>query len=58
MQLRIMSGFFTSFIKQGPFAVLGLGGALTILWIVFLAWAPAHLIFSVIAEALRGISSI
>jgi hypothetical protein len=54
----IIGGFFTSFIKQSPFAILGLGGALTILWIVLLAWAPAHLIISMIAGALREMSFI
>ncbi len=53
MQLGVMSGFLTSCKKQSPFAVLGLGGALTILWIVLLAWVPAQLFFSVITMALR-----
>jgi hypothetical protein len=57
-RLGIMSDFVTSVRKQTPFAVLGLGGALTILWIVLLVWAPAHLIFSMIAGALRVISFI
>lgn len=55
MQLSAKSGFLLSFRKQSPFAVLGLGGALTILWIVFLAWAPVQLIVSMIAVLVREI---
>jgi hypothetical protein len=55
MQLGVRSGFLTSFRKQGSFVALGLGGALTILWIVVLAWVPVQLIFSVIEVVVREI---
>lgn len=55
MRLGAVRGFLTSFRKQSPFAILGLGGALTILWIVLLAWVPVQLIFSMIAVAVREI---
>ncbi len=55
MRLDGTSGFLSSCKKQSPFAVLGLGGALTVLWIVLLAWVPVQLIYSMIAVVLRGI---
>jgi hypothetical protein len=53
MRLAGMVDYLTAFKKHSPFAVLGLGGALTILWIVLLAWVPAQLILSMIAVVLR-----
>ena len=55
MLYGVVRDFLTTFRKQSPFAILGLGGALTVLWIVLLAWVPAQLIFSMIAVAIREI---
>lgn len=44
-----LEGVVTTFRKQGPFAILGLGGVLTIFWIVLLTSVPLRLIMSAIS---------
>jgi len=39
----------TSIKDLWPYAILGLGGVLTIAWVVFLTWIPLRLIASIIS---------
>jgi hypothetical protein len=55
---RPLEGLASSFKRHGPFAVLGLGGVLTIVWIVLIAWGPLQLLTSAISFAVSEILSI
>jgi hypothetical protein len=55
---KALGGFASSFKKHGAFAVLGMGGVLTILWIVLIAWAPLQLLTTAISFAVSEILSI
>jgi hypothetical protein len=55
---RRLDGLATSFKRHGSFAVLGLGGVLTIIWIVLIAWAPLQLLTSAISFAVSEMHSI
>jgi hypothetical protein len=63
MKFRVLSlphaarlqNLVSSFRKQGPFAILGLGGALTVLWIVLITWIPLRLITSAISRAVADL---
>ena len=46
---RPLEGLASSFKRHAPFAVLGLGGVLTIIWIVLIAWVPLQLLTSAIS---------
>jgi hypothetical protein len=53
MNLRVLSNghayIVASFRDLWPYAILGLGGLLTIAWIVLLSWIPLRLITSAIS---------
>ena len=45
----------SSFRKQVPIAILGLGGILTVLWIVLVIWIPLWLIASAISFVVSNV---
>ena len=59
MKIRILSAAYvttlqnllTSFRELWPYAILGLGGILTVLWAGLIIWIPLRLITSVISIA-------
>jgi len=55
---RPLEGLASSFKRRGPVTVLGLGGVLTIIWIVLIAWAPLQLLTSAISFAVSELHSI
>ena len=63
MKLRVLSLTYASaleilvsfFRKQGPIAVLGLGGILTVLWIILMTWIPLWLMASAISFAVSNL---
>jgi hypothetical protein len=55
---RPLEGLASSFKRHGPFAVLGLGGVLTLIWIVLIAWVPLRLLSSAILFAVSEMVSI
>jgi hypothetical protein len=55
---RPLEGLASSFKRHGPFAVLGLGGVLTLIWIVLVAWVPLQLLTSAISFAVSEMLSI
>src|SRR5262249_25054802 len=62
MNLRVFSNshvhVVTSFREFSPYAILGLGGVLTIAWIVLLSWIPVRLMTSAISIAIGELNSI
>ena len=62
MNLRVLSNghahVVASFRELCPYAILGLGGVLTIAWIVLLSWFPLRLITSAISFVIGGMNSI
>ena len=62
MNLRVLRDshayLVTSFKDVWPYAILGLGGLLTIAWIVLLSWIPVRLITSAISIFIGGMNSI
>ncbi len=46
-----VEGLASTLKRHAPFAVLGLGGVLTVMWIVLIAWAPLQLLTSAITFA-------
>ena len=60
MNIRIFSTIYAStlenlrasFAELWPYAILGLGGVLTVLWIGLIIWIPLRLITSVISIAI------
>lgn len=55
---RPLEGIASSLKRHGPFAVLGLGGVLTLIWIVLIAWVPLQLLTSAISFAVSEMLSI
>jgi hypothetical protein len=53
-----LENFLCSFRKRGPAVVLGLGGALTIVWIVLITWIPFQMLVSMISLAVINLLSI
>ena len=49
---------FSALRKQIPFAIVGLGGILTLVWIALVAWIPLRLITSVISIVITEMPSI
>ena len=41
-----------------PYAIIGLGGLLTIAWIILLTWFPLRLITSAISFVIGGMNSL
>ena len=62
MNFRVLSNshayVVASFKELWPYAILGLGGLLTIAWIVLLSWIPVRLIASAISVVIGGTNSI
>lgn len=62
MNLRVLSNGHTyvvsSFKELWPYAILGLGGVLTVAWIVLLSWIPVRLLTSAFSYVFGGITSI
>ncbi len=55
---RPFDGLASSLKRHGPFAVLGLGGVLTLIWIVLIAWVPVQLLTTAISFAVSEMLSI
>jgi hypothetical protein len=62
MNLRVLSNghiyVVSSFKEIWPYAILGLGGVLTIAWIVLLSWIPVRLLTSALSFVFSGMTSI
>jgi hypothetical protein len=56
--VRSLDGLASSFKQHGSVVVLSLGGVLTIVWIVLIAWVPLQLLTSAISFAVIEMLSI
>ena len=62
MNFRILTNghayVVSSFKELWPYAILGLGGVLTVAWIVLLSWIPARLLAFAFSIVFAGMTSI
>ena len=62
MNYRVLSNGHTyivsSFKEIWPYAILGLGGVLTVAWIVLLSWIPVRLLTSAFSYVFGSMTSI